>query len=122
VLRPRSPPSIPAPSAHRCAAAGIDRDATFERWVLVPSTPRSVFRASSSGTCDLPGLGVVCRRDKLCHCLDLHVAVLQLPFIVLFQQHGANQPNDRCFVGEYADDIGPALHLLLYPGPVRQEL
>jgi hypothetical protein len=81
----------------------------------VPSTPQSVFRASSSRTCDLPGLGFVCRRDKLCHRLDLHVAVLQLPLVILFQQYRADQSNDRCFVGEYADDIGPALHLLVQP-------
>ena len=31
------------------------------------------------------------------------------------QQYRADQPNDRCFVGEYADDIGPALHLLVQP-------
>ena len=81
----------------------------------MPSTRQSVFHASSSCTCDLSGLGVVCRRDKLCHCLDLHVAVLQLPLVILFQQYRADQPNDRCFVGKYADDIGPALHLLVQP-------
>ena len=77
--------------------------------------PQSVFRAPSRRTCDLPGFGVVRRRDKLCHCLDLHVAVLQLPFVILFQQHRAAQPNDRCFIGEYANDIGSALNLLVQP-------
>jgi hypothetical protein len=42
VLRPRSPPSSPAPSAHRGAALGLDRDATVERLALVPKTPQSV--------------------------------------------------------------------------------
>ena len=90
VLRPRSPPSSPAPSAHRCAAEGLDRDVSIESCAYVPSTPQSVFRGWSSRTCDLPGLGVVCRRDKFCHCLDLHVAVLQLPLVILFQQYRAN--------------------------------
>ena len=35
--------------------------------------------------------------------------------VILFQQYRADQPNDRCFVGEYADDIGSALHLLIQP-------
>jgi hypothetical protein len=39
VLRSGAPPSSPAPSAHRCAAAGLDRDAPAERLALVPSTP-----------------------------------------------------------------------------------
>ena len=34
------------------------------------------------------------RCGELRHCLDLHVAVLQLPFIILFQQHGADQADD----------------------------
>jgi hypothetical protein len=44
VLRPRSPPSSPAPSAHRFAALGLDRDALVEGRAEVPSTPQSVFR------------------------------------------------------------------------------
>src|SRR5690348_17643522 len=40
VLRPLSPPSSPAPPAHRYAAAGLDRGATVERQALVPITPQ----------------------------------------------------------------------------------
>ena len=83
MLRPRLPPSSPAPSAYRCAAVGLDRDTTVERWAQVPSTAQSVFRESSSGTCYLPRLNLALRRGELCHRLDLHVAVLQLPFIIL---------------------------------------
>ena len=43
--------------------------------------------------------------------------MLQLPFIVLFQKHGADQPDDRWLVGEYADHIGAPLHLLVQPLP-----
>jgi hypothetical protein len=86
VLRSRSPPSSPAPSAPRCAALELDRGIAIEPRALVPSTPRSV----SCRTWDLPGPGFVDRHDELCHCLDLHVAVLELPFVVLFQQHRAD--------------------------------
>lgn len=37
-------PSSPAPSAHRFAALGLDRDALVEGRAEVPSTPQSVFR------------------------------------------------------------------------------
>ena len=61
---------------------------------------------------DLPGLSFVPRCGQLCHRLDLHVAVLQLPLIILFQQHRADQPDDRCLVGEDPDDVGTSLHFL----------
>jgi len=48
--------------------------------------------------------------------------VLQQPLIILLQQHGTDQPGDAGLVGEDADDIGPPLHLLLYPGPRIQWL
>src|SRR5271165_3389819 len=38
------PAHSPAPSAHRYAAVGLDRDAAVERSALVPSTPQSVSR------------------------------------------------------------------------------
>jgi hypothetical protein len=120
VLRPQSPPSSPAPSAHRCAAVGLDRDTAVERWALVPSTAQPVSRRRSCRRCDLPRLGFVRRHEEFRHRLDLHVAVLQLPFVVLFQQHCTDQSYDRGLVGEYADHVGPSLHLLLYPGPIRQ--
>ena len=49
------------------------------------------------------------------HTLDLHVAVLELPFVVLLEQDGANEADDAVFVGEDADDIGAALDLLVQP-------
>ena len=46
---------------------------------------------------------------------DLHVAVLQLPLVVLLEQYRADQPSDRGFVGEDADDVGAALDFLVEP-------
>jgi len=40
VLRPCSPPSSPAPPAHRYTAAGLDRDGAVERLAMVPMTPQ----------------------------------------------------------------------------------
>lgn len=37
------------------------------------------------------------------------------PFVVLFEQDGADQPHDRCLVGVNADDVGAALDLLVEP-------
>ena len=45
----------------------------------------------------------------------MHVAVLELPFVVGLQQDGADQADDGAFVGEYADDIGAAFDLLIQP-------
>jgi hypothetical protein len=41
-------------------------------------------------------------RGELGHRVDLHIAVLQLLFIILFQQHRADQSDNRCFIGKYA--------------------
>ena len=41
--------------------------------------------------------------------------MLQLPLIILFQQHRADQPDDRCLVGEDPDNVGASLHLLVQP-------
>src|SRR5947199_3110089 len=49
------------------------------------------------------------------HHLDLHIAVLQLPFVVLLEQHRADQPDDRGLVGEDADDVGAAFDFLVEP-------
>ena len=49
---------------------------------------------------DLPGIGGASRCGQLGHDFDLHVAVLQLPFVVLLEQHRADQPDDRGFIGE----------------------
>jgi hypothetical protein len=42
-----------------------------------------------------------------------HVAALELVFIILLEQDRADQACDAVLVGEDADDIGPALHLLV---------
>ena len=73
----------------------VDGDATVERLALVPMKSQSVsHEAWSCGGCDLLGCGFIGWRDELCHRLDLHVAVLQLPLIILFQQHRTDQPDD----------------------------
>jgi hypothetical protein len=43
------------------------------------------------------------------------IAMLELPFIVLFHEHGADEADGRGLVGEDADDIGPAFDLLVQP-------
>jgi len=48
------------------------------------------------------GICVGSRRGQLNHYFDLHVAVLQLPLVVLLEQNRADQPDDRGFVGERA--------------------
>src|SRR5271165_32094 len=46
------------------------------------------------------------------HGFQGHVAgALDGPFVVLFEQDGADQPDDGVVVGEDADDVGPALDL-----------
>ena len=63
---------------------------------------------------DLPGIGGGGRR-QFGHDLNLHIAVRQLPFIVLLKQYRADQPNDRGLIGEDADHIGAPLDLLVEP-------
>ena len=41
--------------------------------------------------------------------------MLEQPLIVLFEQHGADQPGDAGLVGEDADDIGAPLDLFVQP-------
>ena len=40
---------------------------------------------------------------------------LDRPFVVLFQEDGADEPDDRFVVGKDADDLGPALDLAVEP-------
>jgi len=47
---------------------------------------------------------------ELGHGLDLHVAALQRPLVVLLQQDGPDEPDDGLFVGEDADHVRPTLH------------
>ena len=63
---------------------------------------------------DLPGLGFARRRDQLGHRLDLHVAVLQLPLVVLFQRHRTIRRWSNTS-GEDADNVGATLHFLVQP-------
>jgi hypothetical protein len=39
--------------------------------------------------------------------------VLQLPLVVLFQQHRADEPNDRGFVREYTNHVGSEIDVAL---------
>ena len=61
-------------------------------------------------------------RCKFGHCLGLHVAVLELPFVVGLEQHGADQADDCTLVRKYADDISPSFDLFLSLGPLCQRL
>ena len=63
---------------------------------------------------DLPGIGGG-GHSQFGHHLNLHIAVLQLPFIVLLEQYRANQPNDGGLIGEDTDDIGAPLDLFVEP-------
>ena len=51
-------------------------------------------------------IGIDGRQSNICHCLDLHVAVLQLPLVVLFEQHRADQAYNGSLVEEDADRFG----------------
>ena len=41
--------------------------------------------------------------------------MLQQPLVVLFEEHGADQPGNAGLVREDADDIGPPLDLFVQP-------
>ena len=45
--------------------------------------------------------------------LDLHVAVLALPLVILLEKHRADQADDRVLIWEDADDIGAAFDFLV---------
>src|SRR5262245_50614795 len=64
---------------------------------------------------DLPGIGGASRCGQLGHDFDLHVVVLQLPFVVLLEQDRADQPDDRGFIGENANNVGAALDFFVEP-------
>ncbi len=46
---------------------------------------------------------------------ELHVAALQLPFVVLFEQQRASEAHDRGIVGKDADDVGPPFDFGIEP-------
>jgi hypothetical protein len=52
---------------------------------------------------------------KLGHCLELHVAVLELPLVVLLEGHGADQADDGGLVREDPDHVRSPLDLLVEP-------
>ena len=52
-------------------------------------------------------------RCKFGHGLGLHVAMLKLPLVVEFEQHGIDEADDGLLIREDADDIGAALNLLV---------
>jgi hypothetical protein len=62
---------------------------------------------------DQAGISCTGSSAQLDHRLNLHVAVLQLPFVVLLEQHRADQPDDRGLIGEDADDVTRRLTPLL---------
>jgi hypothetical protein len=43
----------------------------------------------------------------------LHVAVEELPLVVLLQEDSADEADDGVLIGEDADDVGLALHFLV---------
>src|SRR6516165_6352008 len=52
-------------------------------------------------------------RCKFGYACDLHIAALEQPLVILFEQHGADQPGDAGLVREDADDTGPPLDLFV---------
>jgi hypothetical protein len=50
------PLSSPAPSAHRCAAAGLDSGTAAERLASMPSTAQWIACSGSCGAWDLAGI------------------------------------------------------------------
>ena len=71
----------------------------------------AIGQAAKGGS--LAGLGVDRRRCKFGHSLDLHVAALEQPLVVLLEQDGADQPGDAGLVGEDADDVGAPFDFLV---------
>jgi hypothetical protein len=53
------------------------------------------------------------RRVEFGHWFDLHVAILELPLVILFEQDGADEPDDGLLIGKDADDIAAALDLFI---------
>ncbi len=90
--------------------------------MVVPDSvrQRSVIRLSVSGgqgsgrqVRNSIFIGVDGRRGNLGHGFDLHVAMLQLPLVILFEQNGADPSNDRCLVWKDADHVGSSFDLLV---------
>jgi hypothetical protein len=61
----------------------------------------------------LAWLGAGGRRCGFGHHLELHVAVLELPFAILLEEQGVDQADDGGLVGKDPDHIGAPLDLLV---------
>src|SRR5881227_1497867 len=83
-------------------------------WHPCRSTAQWIAWNGLSRARDLPGIDGG-GRSQFGHDLNLHIAVLQLPFIVLLEQYRADQPDDRGLIGEDTDDIGAPLDLFVEP-------
>ena len=64
--------------------------------------------------CDM-GQGCRLLVDANGHGFERHIAVLELPLVVLFEQDGSDEPRDGRLVGEDADEVGATLHLRVQP-------
>ena len=71
------------------------------------------LRSWSGGFCGYAEDGIDLFLVDLCECLDHHVAAWCLPFVILLEEHGADQTHDGCFIGEDPDDVGASLDLLV---------
>ena len=88
-----------------------------------PLRPVEALQPRSPGACVLPlsgAGGLECRdviqlRDGGHAVGGEHAAALQLPVLVLLQQHRPDQAGDRRVVGKNAHDPGAALDLLVHP-------
>jgi len=55
-----------------------------------------------------------CRRNRGHGIQREHASSLQLPVLVLLQQHRTDKPGDGCVIGKDADDTGAALDFLVH--------
>ena len=91
------------------------------RAVIKPAAPCGALQARSPGACvlQLSGAGGLQGRDVIQlrdggHALGGdHAAALQLPVLVLLQQHRPHQTGDRVVIGEDPDHAGTAFDFLV---------
>ena len=123
VPRPRSPPSSPAPSAHRDAASGLDRDATVEGWGMdavdaavclsrirddaTCGAERAVMRRSAWSQLRSPVQGVLPSPRPACS-----GAAVAIHHSALAALHRCT-PDDRWLVGKDSNHVGASLHFLV---------
>ena len=70
--------------------------------------------------CNLQGLEVGGLVGRLCEALDLHVAILRLPIVVVLHENGADEPHDGFLTREDADDVGWRLTSLFSRSRIRR--